>query len=53
MGVEMQAGTSTRKRPFILKHTLRFADERDVTGKTCSAARTFVTATVAERRYWQ
>lgn len=52
MGVETEAGTSTRERPFILKHTPKFADERDVTGKTRSAARTFVTATVAERHYW-
>ena len=52
MGVETQAGTSTRERPFILKHTPKLADERDATGKTRSAARTFVTAAVAERRYW-
>ena len=49
---ETQAGTSTRERPFILKHTHKLADERDVTGKTRSAARTFVTAAVAESRYW-
>ena len=52
MGVETQAGASTRQRPFILQHTPKLADERDVTGKTRSAARTFVTAAVAERRYW-
>lgn len=52
MGVETEAGTSTRQWPFILKHTPKLADKRDVTGKTRSAARTFVTAAVAERRYW-
>jgi len=52
MGVETEAGTSNRQRPFVLKHTPKLADQRDVTGKTRSAARTFVTAAVAERRYW-
>jgi hypothetical protein len=52
MGVETETGTSTRERPFILKHTPKLADKRDVTGKTRCAARTFVTAAVAERRYW-
>jgi hypothetical protein len=52
MGVETEAGMSTRQWPFILKNTSKLTDKRDVTGKTCSAARTFVTAAVAERRYW-
>jgi hypothetical protein len=52
MGVETEAGTSTRQWPFIFKHTPKLADKRDFTGKTRSAARTFVTAAVAERRYW-
>lgn len=49
----MRALVPAHERVFVLKHSPKFADARDVTGKTRSAARTFVTAAVAEREHWQ
>ena len=42
----------TRDRPFNLQHNPKYTEVRDVTGKTRSPARSFVTAAVAAREYW-
>ena len=48
----MQPRLGPVERPFALKHTPKYAAVRDVTGKTRSPARGFVTAAVAAREYW-
>lgn len=48
----MQPAPAPRDRPFTLKRSPRYAAVRDVTGKTHSPARGFVTAAVAAREYW-
>jgi len=48
----MQPVRAPVQRPFTLKHNPKYAPVRDVTGKTRSPARSFVTAAVAAREYW-
>lgn len=48
----MQPVLAPVQRPFTLKQNAKYAPVRDVTGKTRSPARGFVTAAVAAREYW-
>ncbi len=48
----MQPVLAPVQRPFTLKHHPKYAPVRDVTGKTRSPARSFVTAAVAACEYW-
>jgi hypothetical protein len=48
----MPPAPAPRDRPFTLQHNPKYAAVRDVTGKTRSPSRGFLTAAVAAREYW-